>query len=128
PSEEQRRHDRARLKIEVLYVLGLPEIESRIPRSLFNDLVARYLGDHLPAKDVEDNSSQLELLLLQQQRNAVGATLNPAALRSLLPEEADRSQGRSEPASSPRIVLDGPPPGPIELLNGHGRMGEHSPH
>jgi hypothetical protein len=54
-----------------------------MPRLAFNDLVCRYLGDHLPAKEVEENGSQFELLF-QQRRKPLTETLAMANDPTLL--------------------------------------------
>jgi hypothetical protein len=64
--EAQRRRDRARLRVEVLYALAQPELEPRMPRLIFDDMLQRHLNDQLPAESVEQNSRQLETFLLQQ--------------------------------------------------------------
>jgi hypothetical protein len=65
--EMRRRRDRVRLKVELNYILAAPEIGTRLPRSQFEDFVHRYLGDHLPPEEVEENGRQLQQLLVQRQ-------------------------------------------------------------
>lgn len=68
--ETQRRRDKIRLRIELAYLMAMPAIAHRFPRPVFDDFVHRYLGDHLPADDVEENGRQLEMILHEHQRQA----------------------------------------------------------
>jgi hypothetical protein len=66
--EPRRRRDRVRLQVEMVYVLVQPQVGSAFPRSLFEEFLNRYLGDHLPPEEVEENGRQLLMLLENQQR------------------------------------------------------------
>lgn len=86
--ETQRRRDKIRLKIELAYAMALPTISHRLPRPVFDDFVRRYLSDHLPPEDVEENGRQLEMLLQQHQQNeAEGVQPLEDLLRRLLDEQ-----------------------------------------
>jgi hypothetical protein len=78
-TEQQRRRGRIRLQVEMAYVMATPQLGSRLPRESFNQLLGRYLADHLPIEDVEENSRQL-LLILQEQQKQVPGTQSAAAL------------------------------------------------
>src|SRR5207244_644435 len=69
--EAQRRREKARLQLELAYVQALPAIGAWFPRKMFDDFVARHLGDHLPPEDVEDNARQLQSVLRQQQEQTL---------------------------------------------------------
>ena len=69
-ADAQRRRDRTRLQIEMAYVLALPQIGDRFPRTKFDDFVRRYLGDHLQPDDMEENARQLQEILQEHQRQA----------------------------------------------------------
>lgn len=68
--ETRRRRDRVRLKVELNYLLIAPQIGSRLPRTQFEEFVHRYLGDHLPPEEVEENGRQLQQLLLDHRNHA----------------------------------------------------------
>ncbi|GIW81433.1 MAG: hypothetical protein KatS3mg105_3240 [Gemmatales bacterium] len=75
--EERRRREKARFKLELFYLSVSPDIGHRFTRAMFDDFLNRYMGDHLPVEDVEDNARQLYTILQQQQqqcRQAAGAT------------------------------------------------------
>jgi hypothetical protein len=69
-SDAQRRRDRARMQLELVYLQAMPTIGAWMPRPLFDDFLRRHLGDHLSAEDVEDNARQL-LLVLRQHKEQV---------------------------------------------------------
>lgn len=66
----QRRRDKTRLQVELFYLSATPDIGARLNRDMFQDLIHRYLGDHVPVEDVEENARQLQLLLQQHQQIA----------------------------------------------------------
>jgi hypothetical protein len=68
--EAQRRREKARLQLELTYVQALPAVGSWFPRKMFDDFVARHLGDHLPPEDVEDSARQLQAVLHRHQEEA----------------------------------------------------------
>jgi len=59
--EDRRRRDKARLAVEVTYLLIAPELAERLSRATLDLWMQRYLGDHLSPDEVEENS---KLLLL----------------------------------------------------------------
>lgn len=83
-TDESRRRDRIRLQIEMAYIMAAPQLGMRLPREAFNDLLSRYLGEHLPIEDVEENSRQLMLILQEHQKQAQSAApAAPPALTSV---------------------------------------------
>src|SRR5262249_15338674 len=80
--EAQRRREKARLQLELAYVQALPAVSAWFPRKMFDDFVARHLGDHLPPEDVEDSARQLEAVLHRHQEQAP-ATQEFASLEEL---------------------------------------------
>jgi hypothetical protein len=79
----QQRRDRARLKVELYYVLATPFLGAQFPRPTFEEFVHRYLGDHLPPEEVEENSKQLQLILQQQQTTQANGPQEFASLEEL---------------------------------------------
>ena len=61
---QQRRHE-ARAACELLYCLHAPEIGPRFSRQMFDDFVARHLGDSHPPDEVERRARQLQDILRQ---------------------------------------------------------------
>jgi hypothetical protein len=93
--EAQRRRDRARLKIELLYGLAFPSVETRLSRPAFDDLIERYLNDRLAPEEVEDNAAQLEVML-REQRPAP-----PASVPAInLFDPAGSATGEAKPTDS----------------------------
>jgi len=92
--EHQRRRDRARLQVEMLYVLAAPQIGACLPRAVFDEFLTRYLGDHLPPADVEENSRQLVLVLQQHQKQTQTAptTFEDLARRLLGDQQLSESR------------------------------------
>jgi hypothetical protein len=81
-TEDQRRRDRIRLQVEMAYVMATPQLGARLPREAFNELLTRYLGDHLPLEAVEENSRQL-LLILQEQQKQSSPSVPPTSVTSV---------------------------------------------
>ncbi|MBL8792965.1 MAG: hypothetical protein JNM56_03605 [Planctomycetia bacterium] len=129
--ETQRRRDKIRLRIELAYLMAMPAIASRFPRPVFDDFVHRYLGDHLPADDVEENGRQLEMILHEHQRQAQQAQES----RSLLIlQEHQQHVPQARPLEDMlRNLLEEhkrPTALPLEHINGnhHVRPAELPPH
>ncbi|MGE3808291.1 MAG: hypothetical protein AB7K24_26825, partial [Gemmataceae bacterium] len=91
----QRRRDKARLQVELFYLSASADIGTRIDRNMFQDLLHRYLGDHVPVEDVEQNAQQLQLLLQQHQLMARDLPASPSLedLTRKLIEEQQRALG-----------------------------------
>jgi hypothetical protein len=112
PTESQRRRDRIRLQVEMAYVMATPQLGSRLPREAFSELLQRYLGDHLPVEDIEENSRQLLQILQEQQKP--GQTPQPTAppsallleelLRRLVDEQKPHHAGNHHSAPSGQIL------------------------
>ena len=62
-AQAQKRRAGARAQCEFLYHLYSPEIESRFPRSKFDDFVAKYLSDRESPEEVEAHAEQLRTIL-----------------------------------------------------------------
>jgi hypothetical protein len=77
-SEEQRRRHRARLKAELCYTLNEQVLAAVLPRAVFDDFLARYLGDQHDPETVEDNARELEATI-QQHVHAAQTVLPPQA-------------------------------------------------
>ena len=77
-ADDRRRRDKARLDVELAYLLAMPQLGSNFPRPLFDGWVMRYLGSQLPADEVEENSWQMQKTLRQYhpQADAGQANLN----------------------------------------------------
>ena len=65
--EAQRRREKARLQVELTYVLAMPTIAQWFPRSLLDNFVKRHMHDALTPEDVEENARQLQTVLQQHQ-------------------------------------------------------------
>lgn len=63
--DARQRRQEARSGCEMLYNLHAPEIASRLPRSLFDDMVKRLLREELDAELVERKAAELQRLVLQ---------------------------------------------------------------
>jgi hypothetical protein len=131
--ETQRRRDKIRLRIELAYLMAMPAIAHRFPRPVFDDFVHRYLGDHLPADDVEENGRQLEMILHEHQRQAQLAQES----RSLLilqehQQHASPQQGRPLEDLLRNLLEEHKRPAalPLEHINGnhHVRSADLPPH
>jgi len=68
--EMRRRRDKARLTVELTYAMSMSEMNSQLPRDMFENWINRYLGDHLPPEDVEENSKHLQEMMTQQKKIA----------------------------------------------------------
>ena len=90
--EQRRRREKARLKLDLFYLSAGPEIGDRISRTMFDDFMHRYMGDHLPVTDIEDHARQLYAILQQQQQQAQQSS-PPVEELGRLPEES-RSKNR----------------------------------
>jgi hypothetical protein len=64
-ADAQRRREEARAACELLYTLHAPEIGARFSRQLFDDFIARHLGDSFPPEDVERRAQHLQEVLRQ---------------------------------------------------------------
>lgn len=112
----RRRRDRIRLKVEMVYVLIQPQIAPTFDRNMFEDFVKRYLGDHLPPEEVEENGRQL-LALLEAQRGSTGtewtnhtfprptANLAGPHQKGLHGPPQGKHQGKAGPLEPPARVL-----------------------
>lgn len=80
--QAQRRRTDARASCELFYSLHAPEIGKRFPKGLFDDFVARHLGDDHPPEYVEQRAQQLQELL-RQHLDRVGAPQKKLALADL---------------------------------------------
>src|SRR5262249_35622872 len=58
---------------ELTYVMAMPDIANQFPRDMFENWMQRYLGDHLPPEDVEENSRQLQMIITRA-RNLGGGS------------------------------------------------------
>ncbi len=83
--EMRRRRDKARLTVELTYAMAMSDLGNSLPRDLFENWINRYLGDHLPPEDVEENSIQLQTILAQQ-RKLLASGSNPSASSHQLEE------------------------------------------
>lgn len=63
--DSSRRRAKSRLGVELSYALAGPEIGRRFSREMFDDFLHRYLGEHLPVEEVEDNARQFQAILQQ---------------------------------------------------------------
>lgn len=95
PDDSRRRRDKARLTAELSYVMAMPEIELHFPRDMFESWVNRYLGDHLPAEEVEENSLHLQMIIAKQQKRQQGSAggMNLEDLHLWYADEQKRIQG-----------------------------------
>lgn len=102
-TDEQRRRDRIRLQVEMAYVMSTPHLGTRLPREAFNELLQRYMGDHLPLEDVEENSRQL-MIILQEHQKQTQAVPAPAPAPSLT------SLAVLAPPPAPQYAIPAPAP------------------
>lgn len=63
------RRDKARMVVEMTYVTAEADVRHLIPREILESWMQRYLGDHLPPEEVEENSRQLLAVFQQQQQH-----------------------------------------------------------
>lgn len=64
--ESHRRRELVRMRAELSYLMAARDLGSRFTREMFDDFRHRYLGDHLPAEEVEQNGRQFQELLQQK--------------------------------------------------------------
>ncbi len=64
--DARRRRSKARLDAELAYVLATPQFTDQVPRELFDRWLTHYLGEHLTAEEVEENSRYLQKILREQ--------------------------------------------------------------
>ncbi len=106
--ETRRRRDRVRLKLELNYLLVAPEIGARLPRTQFEEFLKRYLSDHLPPEEVEENGRQLQQLLLEHRQHAPEAEKRFHTLEDVMTwflEEQKRLEGFDGPEKEERLRL-----------------------
>lgn len=96
------RRDKARLVVELTYVTAEPDVRHQIPREILENWMQRYLGDHLPPEEVEENSRQLLTIFQQQQKQLQMQTGAPMTLDQLhawfLEEQRRIQQGNVDAA------------------------------
>ena len=93
--DSRRRRDKARLDAELAYLLALPHLGANFPRDTFDGWVLRYLSNHLPPEEVEENSWQLQKALRQYHSQADGGNgfFNLEELHFWFVDEQQRIQG-----------------------------------
>ncbi len=79
--ESQRRRDNARANCELLFTQHASELEHRFPRTVFDQFVAKYMGDERSPEEVEQRAEQLCGALREQRQ-----LLDPARRFSSLTE------------------------------------------
>lgn len=63
--KEARRREDARARCEIQFNLHAPELGERFTRQMFDDFVARHMGDNCPPEDVESRADQLLQVIRQ---------------------------------------------------------------
>jgi hypothetical protein len=87
---EARRREDARARVEILFHLNMPEMGSRFPREIFDDFVARYMGDGKDPEYVEARAEQLAEVIRQHLDRV--RPLRPGTIDEILAAYASRRQ------------------------------------
>ncbi len=104
----QRRREKARLQLELLFMQAGPVIGNWFTREMFDDFVQRHLGDQHPPSDVEENARQLQSVLQQHMEEAQGnkdfVTMEDLTRWLLAEQQRIQSQPGEQPEKQSQLL------------------------
>lgn len=105
--EAQRRREKARLQLELIYMQAMPLIKEWLPREMYDDFVQRHLSDQIPPSDVEENARQLQTVLQQyveQVQQQEFSSIEDLTRWLLAEQQRIQSMGLDQPLKQSQIL------------------------